>query len=139
MSNGKRGRPPGFRMSEESKRAISYSKTGQRHKQITKDKISKTLMVYFKKLHPLSEEIARRYGRLENEEFNYWIVDNKESIDIVEDVRTERAMRNSRRIELAYGQNIEYFSHDLTPETLLILKEDLESQGVSLKEASELL
>jgi len=139
MSNGKRGRPPGFRMTEESKRSISYSKTGQRHKQTTKDKISKTLMIYFKKLHPLSEEIARKYGRLENEEFNYWIIDNKESIDIVEDVRTERAMRNSRRIELAYGQNIEYFSHNLTPETLLILKEDLERQGISLKEASELL
>lgn len=139
MSNGKRGRPSGFRMTEESKRAISYSKTGQRHKQITKDKISKTLTIYFKKLHPLSEEIARKYGRLENEEFNYWIIDNREIIDRVEDVRTERAMRNSRRIELAYGQNIEYFSHNLTPETLLILKEDLESQGISLKEASELL
>lgn len=139
MASGKRGRPSGYRMSEESKRAISSSKTGQRHRQNTKDKISRTLMIYFKKLHPLSEEIARKYGRDDNEQFNYWIVDNRENIDDIDDVRTERSMRNSRRIELACGQNIEYFSHSLTPEAILIFKEECDASGVDFEEAIDLI
>ncbi len=36
---GRRGRPAGFRLSEESKQAIREAKKGQRHRQETKDKI----------------------------------------------------------------------------------------------------
>jgi len=121
----KRGRPIGYRLSEESKRAISASKMGQRHKQSTKDKISRTLLIYFKNLHPLSEEITNKYCRdgIDDAQLHYWINDNKKEIDSIEDIRTERSMRNTRKIELAYGQNIEYFSHALTPERLMVLKE----------------
>ena len=58
------GRPLGFKLSEESKKAISESKKGQRHKQETKDKISRSLIIYFRKLNSLSEEIENPY-------FNY--------------------------------------------------------------------
>lgn len=44
----RRGRPTGFRLSEESKAKISRSKTGYHHSQKTKDKISSSLINYFK-------------------------------------------------------------------------------------------
>ena len=136
MGSKKRGRPIGYRLSEESKRAISASKMGQRHRQSTKDKISRTLLIYFKNLHPLSEEITNKYCRegIGDEQIHYWINDNREVLDEIEDIRTERSMRNSRKIELAYGQNIEYFSHNLTPERLMILKETFVEVKLNLED-----
>ena len=123
MNKRRRGRPLGFKLSEESKRAISESKKGQRHKQETKDKISRTLMLYFRKQHPVSQEIIGRYCRADNDELCKWANDVSEELDTFEDVKTERAMNNIRKTEIVYGQNIEYFSHNLTPETILIIKE----------------
>jgi hypothetical protein len=119
----KRGRPLGFRLSEESKRAISESKKGQRHKQETKDKISRTLTIYFRNRSPLSEEIVNEYCRADDDELCGWATEVQVALDEIEDVRTERSMINSRKIEITYGQNIEYFSHEMTPETLILLKE----------------
>ena len=123
MSKSRRGRPLGFKLSEESKRAISESKKGQKHKQETKDKISRTLMLYFRKQHPISQEIINRYCRSNNDSLCSWANDVSEALDSFEDVKTERAMNNIRKTEIMYGQNIEYFSHNLTPERILILKE----------------
>jgi hypothetical protein len=61
--SGKRGRPLGFKLTESSKRAISMAKTGQKHRQETRDKISRSLLGYFKKRSPLSDEITNRYCR----------------------------------------------------------------------------
>lgn len=47
MAN-RRGRPTGHRLSEESKRKISISKTGLLHNEKTKKRISKGLKKYFK-------------------------------------------------------------------------------------------
>ena len=64
QGNGRRGRPIGYRLSEESKRAISESKKGQVHKQATKDKISRSLIVYFRKKNPVSVGMINYYGRI---------------------------------------------------------------------------
>jgi len=123
MTERRRGRPLGFKLSTESKRAISESKKGQRHTQETKDKISRTLMLYFRKQHPISEEIISRYCRSTDDDLCEWATKVSEELDSFEDVKTERAMDNIRRTEIMYGQNIEFFSHELTPEALLIIKE----------------
>ena len=123
MNKRRRGRPLGFKLREESKRAISESKKGQRHKQETKDKISRTLMLYFRRQHPVSQEIIGRYCRSDNDELCEWANDVSEELDTFEDVKTERAMNNIRKTEIVYGQNIEYFSHNFTPEVILIWKE----------------
>lgn len=130
MSKRRRGRPLGFKLSEESKRAISESKKGQKHKQETKDKISRTLMLYFRKQHPVSQEIIGKYCRSDNDELCAWANKVSEELDTFEDVKTERAMNNIRKTEIVYGQNIEYFSHDLTPENILILKEYCKMNGI---------
>ncbi|MCJ2534202.1 MAG: hypothetical protein LN364_03090, partial [Candidatus Thermoplasmatota archaeon] len=70
---GKRGRPTGHRLSDESKKAISEAKKGQEHSQETKDKISKSLIIYFKRLNTLSDEITDRYCRIGDDVICDWI------------------------------------------------------------------
>ena len=133
---GKRGRPLGHRLSEESKRAIAESKRGQRHHNSTKDKISRSLLIYFKQFNSFSEEIENTYCNTGNDEVCSWANDVREELDNSEDVLTSKSMRNTRRMELTSGQHIEFFSHGLTPEFIMILKEALEDAG---PEAMEIL
>jgi len=127
---GKRGRPLGFRMSEESKMAIRESKKGQRHKQRTKDKISRTLIIYFRNKNPLSEEIINEYCRFDDDVMCDWVTSVQDELDNIEDVRTERSMKNTRKTEISYGQNIEYFSHAMTPEIIMLFKEFCEENKI---------
>lgn len=119
----KRGRPRGFRLSEESKQAISRSKEGQRHTQKTRDKISRSLIIYFRKLYPFSEELENRYCRADDDVTCSWIQNVRVELDDLDDVLTDRVIRNKSRIELCCGNHIEYFSHNVTPEMLVLFKE----------------
>ena len=133
----KRGRPLGYKLSDKSKQAISDSKKGQQHSQETKDKISKSLMLYFRRLHPLSDEITNMYCRIDDDELCSWVNKVREDLDelgIEGDILTDRVLSNSRKTEIAYGQNIEYFSHDVTPEALLELKELCEKEGINISD-----
>jgi hypothetical protein len=121
--SGKRGRPLGFRLSESSKRAISMSKTGQQHRPETKDKISKSLILYFRKKNPLSEEITNKYCKMADDVVDKWISEVSEELDSYMDVMTDRAIRNKCKIEITCGHNIEYFHHNVTPELFLLFKE----------------
>ena len=134
----KRGRPTGYRLSDASKQAISDSKKGQRHTQETKDKISRTLMMYFRRLNPLSEEIINSYCRMDDDGVCSWIHAVRDELDECDDIMTDRSLRNTRKTELVYGSNIEYFSHNLTPERILLLKEHCASLGIDLSDYMEL-
>lgn len=136
---GKRGRPLGYRLSEESKRAISESKKGQKHKQETKDKISRTLLIYFRKKNPLSEEITNEYCRTDDDTTCDWVMDSQGEIDEIEDVKTERALYNIQRSETNLGRNIDQLSHELTPETLLLFKEFCEECGLDEEDIVEIM
>lgn len=118
-----RGRPLGYKLSEESKRSISESKKGQKHKQETKDKISRSLIIYFKKLNPFSEDIENRYCRADDDVTCGWVQSVRFELDNLDDVLTRKTMQSRRRIEISCGGNIEYFSHSLTPEVLVLFKE----------------
>jgi len=138
--NKNRGRPFGYRLSEASKRAISESKKGQKHKQETRDKISKSLLIYFRKLNPLSEEIRNIYcrnedGEIENEDLNAWVDTIKDELDSYDDVMTSKSMRNYTKIELNSSKDIEYYSHNITPELLLLFKEYCKEAGLTLEQA----
>ena len=127
----RRGRPIGFRLSEASKRAISESKRGQRHKQETKNKISDSLIVYFRNKNPLSEELTNMYCNIDsNGEICEWVTDNESVIDSLEDVMTLKSLRNANRIELTVGPNIEFFSHEITPELIILFLEAAEILGL---------
>lgn len=127
MNNGRRGRPVGFKLSELSKRSISESKKGQKHRQATKDKISDSLIVYFKKLNPLSEELTNMYCNFEEGgEVCEWMANNEDNLDNLDDVMTLKGLRNANRIEITVGPNIEFFSHEITPELLVLFIEQCE-------------
>jgi len=127
MNSGRRGRPIGFKLSELSKRSISESKKGQRHRQETKDKISDSLIVYFKKLNPLSEELTNMYCNFEEGgEVCEWMANNEDNLDNLDDVMTLKSLRNANRIEITVGHNIEFFSHEITPELLVLFIEQCE-------------
>ena len=126
---GRRGRPLGFKLTEESKRAISESKRGQKHRPETKDKISKSLIIHFRNKNPLSEELTNMYCRIDNDELCDWMEDNSEALDSFDDILTLNTLRNARRIEVSIGVNIEFFSHEITPELIVLFKEACEEEG----------
>jgi len=137
--NGRRGRPIGYRLSEESKRAISESKRGQLHKQSTKDKISRSLIVYFRNKNPVSVEMSNYYERISGERACIWINEAKEGIDSCEEIMTEKALRNKQKMEITCGANIELFSHKVTPELLIMFKEYCDKKGLSPDEVYDSL
>jgi len=129
--SGKRGRPLGFKLSETSKRSISVSKTGQRHKPETKDKISRSLIMYFRRRNPLSEEITNRYCDTMDDEMCDWVQRVAEDLDSSMDIMTEKTIRNKCKMEITYGGNIEFFSHNITPELILMFKEYCELNALN--------
>ncbi len=135
----RRGRPKGFRLSEASKKKISKSKEGQRHTQETRDKISKSLILYFKKLNPLSEEIEKRYCRCDDDDMCGWVQDVRSDLDNLTDVMTDRSLRNTRRIEITCGNFIEFFGHNMTPETIILFKEFCKLNGLDPEKAYDKL
>jgi len=125
---GNKGRPIGFRLSEASKRAISESKKGQRHKESTKDKIARSLKSYFRKKYPLSRELFRTYNNIDDLDATEWIQDVRDDLDDIHDVLTQKMIFSRLRIEISYGDNVEeLLSHSITPELLLMIKERLEN------------
>ena len=136
--SGRRGRPLGYKLSEASKRAISAAKKGQRHKLETREKISKSLLLYFRKKTPLSEELSNRYFRImDNTRIQNWLSDISADFDASSDVMTEKAVRNKSKIELNCGDNIEYFSHEFTPELIYLLKEHCFKEGIDPEDIME--
>ena len=139
---GKRGRPLGFKLSDFSKTKISESKKGQHHSSETKDKISSTLLRYFRKEHPLSKELNITYCNISHPEYDednvgYWLADCEDSINDISDVLTTRLLNVARKKELTYGDAIELLSHSMTPELLLLAKEAV--AALPLSEIREIL
>lgn len=126
-----RGRPLGFRLSDESKLAISVSKKGQKHSELTKEKISRTLISYFKNIYPLSTELYEQYkAEIESsEEVRNWFVSYGCVYDETIGVHTERSLNSKRFREISIEYNINmddnpYLYELITnPETLCEIKE----------------
>lgn len=128
----KRGRPIGFKLSDETKKAISLSKQGQKHSEETKEKISKSLIAYFRKKRPVSEEIINMYCRSDDDTTCDWIMTSSQNIDDSEEIKTFRAILNAERYEGACGSDIERVSHSMTPEILVLFKNYCEDNDVDM-------
>lgn len=135
----RRGRPFGHRLSELSKDRIRRSRIGTKHKQETKDKISKSLSAYFKKRDSLSVSLEYEYTDVSSEAVE-WIFNNREDIDESESVMTERRLSYFKQLEISMGHELEQlFGHNNNPEILLMLKQELSDAGIDLAEFQSLL
>lgn len=137
MGKKGRGRPVGFKLSEESRLAISKSKMGQTHSQATKDKISRSLLVYFKQFNSISDDLIHRYCDEEGGKLYSWIVGEKQTIDDLDDVVPERKLRSTHGTEICCGYDIDKFGHGLTPEILVIIKDFVEKHGLDIDKILE--
>jgi len=127
----KRGRPSGHRLSNDTKEKIRRKRLGRSHSQRTKDKISKSLIAYFKNKESLSMSIEHEYSYI-SEEAVEWISEHREEIDVTEHVMTEKRLMYLKQIEICLGSDIEYlFGHNATPEFLMILKEEMQEKGLT--------
>lgn len=130
--NKKRGRPIGFKLSNETKKAISESKIGHKHSEETKNKISKSLIAYFRKKRPMSDEIINMYCRVGDDDMCDWIMSVRERLDSFEEIKTYRAVLTAEQYEGSCGSDIEILSHSMTPELLVLFKEYCEKNGLNM-------
>ena len=146
MSKG-RGRPLGFKLSEESKRAISESKKGQRHSEATKEKISRTLISYFRNMYPLSAELYDQYfDEIESSPANReWFAKVSALFDETTDIYTERSLNSKRFREISIEYNISmednpYLNKVMSnPEDICELKEQCDKLGLNFAEVCHIL
>ena len=122
--NKKRGRPLGYSLSSESKEKIRYSRIGKYHTKETMNKISMSLIRYFKNRNTISDGMENEYKRFSKEATD-WIIDHRDILNDTEDVLTNRRISYLNQSEINYGGDIEEFCHYATPEFLLLLKEQL--------------
>lgn len=123
--SNKRGRPFGHKLSELTKDKIRYKRLGTHHSKVTKDKISKSLIKYFKKRDSLSASMANEYSYISDKAVE-WVYDNQESIDDTDYVVTEKRLNYLNQLEMCSAGDVEnFFGHSTTPEFLLMLKEEI--------------
>lgn len=142
-----RGRPLGFKLSDESKRAISVAKTGQRHSEETKEKISRTLMAYFRNIHPLSKELYEDYKEIIelNEDINNWFKSISDTYDSTRSVLTEKSLNSKRLREISIEYNIDMSNNDnlnffpSNPERMCELKILCEKNKISFQDIITIL
>ena len=123
-----RGRPYGYRLSEETKDKIRRKRLGRHHAQETKDKISKSLTKFFKSRDILSDSMGNEYIYI-SEDASKWVYDNSDELDKDDlNIITERKLSYLRQVEMSFGNDIEQiFGHNSNPEFLMMLKEELQS------------
>lgn len=127
---GRRGRPLGLKLSEETKDKIRNKRIGRPHTEETKDKIADSMNKHFKSRDLLTESLAYDY-RFSTEEAICWIDANEEEINKCEEVLTNKRISYTNQIEQPVGVNIDQlFGHSMTPEFILLLKEELLANGL---------
>lgn len=132
------GRPVGYELSDEAKDRIRLSRVGKSHSTETRNKISMSLIKYFRKKDPVSNGIENEYKNFPSEA-RRWICDHKWEIDNTEGIMANKRIAYLSQQEVCYGSEIESFCHYATPEFFLILKEELHGNTEYIDELESLI
>lgn len=132
------GRPIGYELSELAKDKIRQSRIGKAHSMETRNKISISLIKYFKKKDPISSGMEYEYKNFPSAA-KQWLCDHKWEIDNTEDIMTNKRIDYLGQQEVCYGSEIEGFCHYATPEFFLILKEELNGNIEDIQELASLI
>jgi hypothetical protein len=134
----KRGRPIGHKLGEATKERIRQKRVGTSHTEETKNKISKSLITYFKTKDKLSDSMEYEYSYVSGEATD-WVAENRDAIDETECVMTEKRMSYLRQLEISIGNGIEdIFGHNATPEFYMLLKEEMKELRCAKSDMDEL-
>jgi hypothetical protein len=132
-----RGRPLGYRLSDETKNKIRQKRLGSSHSMETRNKISKSLLAYFKSKNALSISMEVEYSSFPEEAVE-WIYINSDEINDSDGILPEKRLISMKQLEICLGSDIEFlFGHNTTPEFLMLLKEELRENG-NIEEIAEL-
>lgn len=134
----KPGRPVGYELSDLSKEKIRQSRIGKSHSLETRNKISTSLLRYFKKRDPVSIGIEYEYRSFPIEA-REWLEDHRAEMDITSNIMTNKRIEYLSQHEISYGSEIENFCHRATPEFFLMLKEELGDSAELLSELMSLV
>ena len=93
--------------------------------------------MYFRKKNPLSEELINRYCRMDDDSVCDWIMQVKDRLDSTIEIMTDKSVRNKTKIEITCGKNIEFLSHNITPELLVIFKDYCEKNDLDPEDVLE--
>lgn len=119
----KKGRPANYKVSEQTKKKISESKTGLNHTIEARENIAVGVKEYYKGKYPISADLAYVYG----DSFSDWIEDNADEINEDDSVLTYSRLRTVSRTETPVGGAIEWLAvENVTPELLVLWKEAME-------------
>lgn len=130
-----RGRPKGYKLSQEVKDKISKTKMGQCHTAETKAKISKSLCLYFKdqRKTKFTEVLLKEYGS--NKEAKAWVRDN---LDIINEDALLLHNINEYNVYCMPTNDIDSINFELVDsvsvEDAVILKDYMEKYGLNEEE-----
>lgn len=130
---GKKGRPCGYKLSDESKDKIRQKRIGTEHSNETKEKISRSLTLYFKKKRSIYNDMYREYKEMGVLD---WLELHKDEINNMDDVLTVKRARYVNQREVSYNNSIEMFGHSVTPEFILLVKERIKLESKNYVKAS---
>lgn len=136
--NKRPGRPVGYELSDETKSKIRQSRVGKPHSLETRNKISKSLIKYFKSKDPVSVGMENEYKNFPIDA-RQWLYDHRHAIDNTDGIMTNKRIVYLNQLEICYGSEIDSFCHYATPEFFLLLKEELYGNKEALLELTSLI
>lgn len=115
------GRPVGHKLSRDSRDKIAKTKTGSKHTEETKDKISKSNKAFFKRKNSWTDDLFKYCRDIGARD---WLKQNKVALDTTENCYAPWHLHNKwARMEFLV-EDVDIFSHNENPEVLLIRKEE---------------
>lgn len=126
MCKKKVGRPKNFKLSQQTKDKIAKSKLGKLRTIETKEKISGSLLTYFRLRNTVEKDLIKMYGKNSSE--SEWIKKNKEAINQI-GVDSISRMRSRSYTEIPCGSKIEFLARDeMDPEKICLLAEAIQEK-----------